>query len=474
MIDAIVVGSGPNGLAAAATLAHAGLGVRVVEREQTVGGGLRTEELTLPGFRHDLCSAVHPAALHSPFFRAWGLAERVALHVPEVSYAHPLDGRPAALAWRDLDRTVAGLGRSGPGWRRLFEPLLDRLDGVCALTGGPLLRPPADPVAAGRFLGRTLARGAGLRDEAAALFAGVAAHSGGPLPSLAATGAGLALAVQGHGRGWGLPLGGAQAIADALAADIRAHGGEIVTDVDVEDLGALEPARAVLLDVAPERLARMAPLPKRYRRALARLRRGVAVAKLDLALAAAVPWSDPDVALSPTVHLGGTAAELAASERAVHAGRVSERPFVLVVQPSVADPSRAPAGRHTLWAYLHVPLGSGLDPTPFVLGQLERFAPGIGDLVLGTAVSRAPDIAARNANDVGGEIMGGAVTLRQLLARPVLSPQPWRTPLPGVYLASASTPPGPAVHGMAGWLAARLALRERFGIRETPFGDYFR
>ncbi len=476
MIDATVVGSGPNGLAAAVTLARAGLRVRVLERNAAIGGGARSAELTLPGFVHDVCSAVHPGALASPFFRAFGLTERVPFLVPEASYAHPLDDGPAAIAWRDLERTAVGLGRDGGAWRALLGPLVRRVEQVTDLTGSTLLRVPPHPFAALAFGLRALDQGTSgwngrFRGTAApALFTGVAAHANVPLPSLGAAGAGLLLAAQGHGAGWGLPIGGTQRIADALAEDLRAHGGEIVTGVEVRSPADLEASAVTLLDTSAAFLDDFGGdrLPGRYRRALRALRSGAGVAKVDFALSAPVPWRDPVVASSPTVHVGGTRAEIVASEHAVAQGHVAEAPYVLVVQPTLADPSRAPADRHVLWAYLHVPNGSPLDPTEHIVRQLERFAPGFRDTILAAVPRTAPDVERDNPNERGGDISGGAATIRQLVRRPILSPEPWRTPIPGLYLCSSATTPGPAVHGMNGWYAARLALRELFGIQAEP------
>jgi phytoene dehydrogenase-like protein len=471
--DVTVVGSGPNGLAAAVTAARAGLSVRVLEAADDIGGGVRTAELTLPGYRHDICSAVHPVALASPFFRALGLDGSIEWIIPEISYAHPLSDGGAAIVWRDLDRTVAGLGRDGPNWRRLVEPLVRRIDGVVDFTGSQLLRMPMDPIAAAMFGLRSLEQGGPLwnlrfRDEPArALLTGVMAHAAGRMPSLSSAGAGLLLAAHAHARGWGYPAGGSQAIADALAAELRAHGGEIETGVIVRSLAELEPSRVILLDTSPE-LLRTGLLPPRYTRALDRYRYGPGVAKVDFALSGPVPWQNSQLALAPTMHLGGTRAEIVAAENEVALGGMPRHPYVLISQPSVLDATRAPAGHQVLWAYTHVPSGSTLDATELITSTVQRWAPGFRDVVLASSSLSAAQLGEHNPNYVGGDIYSGAMTLRQLVKRPVLSTRPWRTPIPGVYLCSSATPPGPAVHGMNGWFAARLALRERFGIELPP------
>ncbi|HEY9499320.1 MAG TPA: NAD(P)/FAD-dependent oxidoreductase [Terrimesophilobacter sp.] len=472
MIDVTVVGSGPNGLAAAVTAARAGLGVRLIEAAPTLGGGLRTAELTLPGYRHDVCSAVHPAALASPFFRAFGLTERIEWIIPDVSYAHPMPDGEAGIAYRDLDRTAEALGRDGAQWRRLLGPLLRRVDGVVDFTGSQLLRIPRDPAAAILFGLRAIEQGSGLwnlrfrGETAGAMLTGVAAHAAGLQPSLAAAGAGLLLAVHAHAGGWGFPVGGSQAIADVMVADLVAHGGAVETGRRVDSLAQLEPSRVTLLDTSTA-LLMTGDLPAGYRRALGRYRYGSGVAKVDFALSGPVPWANAEVRRAPTVHLGGTRAEIAAAERAVSLGTIPQHPYVLVTQPSVLDPTRAPAGHHVLWAYTHVPAASTLDATELVTSAVERAAPGFRDTILASASRSAEELSRYNENYVGGDIYSGALNLRQLVKRPVVSVRPWRTPIDGVYLCSSATPPGPAVHGMNGWFAARLALHEKFGI-EVP------
>jgi phytoene dehydrogenase-like protein len=475
-VDVAVVGAGPNGLAAAVTMARAGLSVRVYERNSTIGGGARTAELTLPGFRHDVCSAVHPMALASGFFRRFGLAERIELVVPDVSYGHPLDGGRAGIAFRDLERTAEGLGPDGDAWRTLMGPLARHADQVAQLAGSPLLRLPAHPITAARFGLRALEQGTPLwnlrfRGEVApAMLAGVAAHSIRPMPSPSTAGAALSLGAYAHGRGWPVPVGGSQSIVDAMADDLRAHGGEIVTDAPIAQLDDVRPARAVLLDVAPRNLAAIAgdELPARYLAALARFRYGNAASKVDFALSGPVPWQNELVRQAGTVHVGGTREAIAASERAVASGRHPDDPYVLVSQPSRFDRSRAPEGAHVLWAYTHVPRDSDVDQTEAITRQIERFAPGFRDLVLASSSRTARDLENYDPNYVGGDIAAGTASLWQLAARPTLSLDPWATPASGVYLCSSSTPPGPGVHGLAGWYAARRALATEFGIRTPP------
>jgi len=475
-LDAVVVGAGPNGLAAAVTLARAGLSVRVYERDGSIGGGARTAELTLPGFLHDVCSAVHPMALASGFFRKFRLEDRIELVVPEISYGHPLDGGRAGIAYRDLARTAEGLGVDRDAWTSLMGPLVRRADRVAQFTGSQLLGIPRHPITAALLGARMLEQGSPwwntrFREDAApAMFAGVAAHAIRTMPSPSTAAVALTLGAYAHARGWPVPVGGSQSIANALADDLLAHGGEIVTDTAIESLDELPSSTAVLLDVSPKALLDIARgrFPQAYERMLRRFRYGNAVAKVDFALSAPVPWTNEELRRAPTVHVGGTRGAIAASEREVAGGRHSSDPYVLVSQPTLIDPSRAPAGSHVLWAYTHVPRDSTLDQTEASTRQIERFAPGFRDVILASASRTARDLENYNPNYVGGDIASGAPSVAQMLARPVLSTDPWRTPARGVYLASASTPPGPGVHGLAGYYAARSALRHEFGIAGAP------
>lgn len=473
--DVVLVGSGPNGLAAAVILARAGLAVTVFEAEPTIGGGARTAQLTLPGYLHDVCSAVHPMALASPFFRAFGIESRVDFAVPEISYAHPLDGGRAALAWRDIAHTADSLGADGRAWRRLLEPLARRAAEIAEITGTSLVRWPRHPVALASLGLRAMeqgsaAWGARFRDELApALLTGVIAHANRRLPDLPAAAAGLVLAAHGHAAGWPVPLGGSQSIIAALADDLVAHGGTIVTGTRIVSLDELPAARAVVLDVTPRALAKLAAgrMSSRYARSLARFRYGSAVAKVDFALDGPIPWQNEALRGAPTLHLGGTRGEISAAEQTVAEGGHPDRPYVLVSQPSIVDPSRAPAGGQVLWAYTHVPAGSTLDRTEAITAQVERFAPGFRDRILAVSSSSAVEVESHNANYVGGDIAAGDVSLRQLVARP-RAIDPWSTPLDGVYLCSGSVSPGPGVHGMGGMNAAARVLAARFGIMEFP------
>ncbi|MEZ7132921.1 phytoene desaturase family protein [Nonomuraea sp. AD125B] len=462
--DAVVVGSGPNGLVAAVTLARAGRRVLLLEAADRFGGALRSGELTLPGRVHDFGATVMAMALASPAFRGLELKGVEFVH-PPVPAAHPLDGRPAVLVHRDPVHTAAGLGRDRRAWlatvgatARAGPPLVELLLKPLGPWGGV---PPAAFAQAAAFgaaallPATTFARRAFRTTEARAVLAGMAAHSVLDLRSPVSAGYGLLLASLAHSVGWPLVRGGSQVLADALVAELRALGGEAVTGHRVRRLAEVR-APVVVLDVTPRQLLAMADLPAGYRRRLERYRYGPGVFKLDWALDGPVPWRDPAVAGAGTVHLGGTLEEIALSEAESAAGRVSPRPYVLVVQPYAADPTR---GGHTLWAYCHVPNGSRADLTGAIEAQIERYAPGFRERVLARHAMGPAELEAFDANLVGGDISGGLSSLAQFLRRPVWSPAPWRTPLPGVFLCSAATPPGGGAHGMGGWQAARLALR---------------
>ncbi|MGP3942926.1 phytoene desaturase family protein [Streptomyces sp. 6N106] len=478
MADAAIVGSGPNGLAAAVTLARAGLRVEVYEAADSIGGGLRSQPLFDADITHDICSAVHPMAPVSRFFRAFDLAARgVELLTPEISYAQPLDGGRAALAHRDLAATCAGLGPDGERWRRLMAPLLRHSEGVVdfVLSGQRAL--PRDPVAPLLLASRILVHGtrvgaARFTGEAApALLTGVAAHAVGELPSLAGGAVAALLGHLAHGPGWPLPRGGSARIAEAMTDDITAHGGTFHTGCAIGDLGELTGgARAVLLDTGVPGLLDIAGrrLPDRYVRALRRFRYGPAAAKADFLVSEPIPWADPAVGRAGTVHLGGGHAELARQETLTARGVRSREPFVLLVDPAVTDPGRARPGRRPVWAYAHVPNGDDTDPVALIRSRIETYAPGFGDTVLAARGLSGRDLEAYDPNNVGGDIGSGAMTLWQSLARPVPRLDPYRTPLPGLFLCSSATPPGPGVHGMCGYLAASSALRHVFGVWKVP------
>jgi phytoene dehydrogenase-like protein len=465
--DAVVVGAGPNGLAAAIELARSGRSVHVIERATEVGGGTRTAELTLPGFRHDVCSAVHPLAVASPFLAALPLSEHgLELIDPPTPAAHPFDDGTAAVLHRSIERTAEELGRDARAYRRLVGPLV-RDWGLLAefLLAPP--RVPRSPLLAARFGAPALAPAelfarARFRTPAArALLAGMSAHAMRPLGAAGTTAFGLVLLTLGHACGWPVARGGSAAITAAMRSYLESLGGTVELDREVVSLAELPPARAVLFDVTPRQLLAICgdALPPRYRRALGRYRYGPGVFKVDYALTDAVPWSAPACRAAGTVHLGGTLEEIAAGERTVARGGHPERPYVLVAQPSLADATRAPQGRHTLWAYCHVPNGSRVDMAEAIERQIERFAPGFRERVLARATRGPAQLEAENPNYVGGDINGGLASLRQVLARPTLSANPYATPNPRLFLCSSSTPPGGGVHGMCGYHAARAALR---------------
>jgi phytoene dehydrogenase-like protein len=474
--DALVVGSGPNGLAAAVTLARAGLAVEVLEAAATPGGGCRTEELTLPGFFHDVCSAVHPLAVASPFFRRTDLAGRgVRFLFPPVAFAHPLDGGGGVGVSMSVAETAGRLGADGRAYRRLLEPLVRDAEAILPGVLGPLLRPPAHPIAMARFgvngvLSAEHLVGRFETPEARALVAGVAAHSMMPLSSALTGGVALVMFVLAHSAGWPVVETGSARLVDALVGELTEAGGVLRTGEWIGDLGDLPRAGAVMLDVSTKGLLRLGGnrIGGRSRRALERFAYGPGICKLDWALSGPVPWESEACRQAATVHVAGTFEEVARSEADAAAGRHSERPFCIVVQPGVVDPTRAPEGHETLWGYCHVPAGSDVDMTERIEAQIERFAPGFRDLVLERALTTAVDVERHNPNYVGGAIDGGAATLRQTVFRPTLRLNPYRTPIEGVYLCSASTPPGGGVHGMCGFGAARTALRD---LRVAPAAD---
>src|SRR5262245_11523486 len=473
--DAIVIGSGPNGLAAAITLARAGCAVRVYEANATIGGGARSAELTLPGFLHDVCSAVHPLAAGSPFFKTLPL-ESFGLEwiQPEIPLAHPLDDGSAASLHKEVNLTAEHLGRDSRAYRRLMQPLVRKWEQLAVEFLQPMLHVPQHPITLMRFgipaiCPATLLTKLLFKDESArALFAGIAAHSFLPLEAPASTAFALVLGLAGHAVGWPVPRGGSQQISNALAAYLRELGGYIEVNHRIENLRDLPKSRAILLDVSVWEFLRIAgrQLPSRYRQRLEKFRHAPGIFKIDYALSEPIPWKAKACRQAGTIHLGGDIDEIAATEREVARGKIPTRPFVLVAQQSVFDETRAPHGRHTLRAHCHAPFNCGMDLSDQIESQIERFAPGFRDCILARHKTCAADLATSNPNLSGGDISGGAANLMQLLARPILSTTPYRTPMPGVYLCSASTPPGGGVHGMCGYHAACVALRDHFSTRK--------
>jgi phytoene dehydrogenase-like protein len=477
--DAIVVGAGPNGLAAATVLALHGLDVLVVEARGAPGGAVRSAELTLPGFVHDVCSAVHPMAVASPFLRRLPLQDHGLQWIqPPVPLAHPLDGARCVTLERSAERTGAALGADGAAWKSLVGVLGSEWNGLAPDVLGPLLRWPRHPFKMARFglLGLRSASGL-LRSrfvttEARALLGGCAAHSFLPLERRASAGVGLVLAAIGHAVGWPIPLGGAGRLATALVGHLTSLGAEIRTGWRVTSLEELPPTRAVLLDLTPRQISAVAAdrLPQPYLRRLQRYRYGPGVLKVDWALDGPVPWRSEECGQAGTVHIGGSLDEIEASERKPWAGGIAERPFVLFSEPSRFDGERAPPGKGVGWGYCHTPHGWVGDNTPIVdriEDQVERFAPGFRDRILARHVRGPAELEADNPNLVGGDINGGVQDLRQLFVRPVLARDPYATPSPGIFVCSSSTPPGGGVHGMCGYHAARSALRRTFGIAPT-------
>jgi phytoene dehydrogenase-like protein len=466
--DAVVIGSGPNGLAAAITLAQDGRSVVVYEAEPTVGGSARSGELTLPGVVHDICAAVFPLAIGSPFFRSLPLSEHGLEWIqPDAPLAHPFEDGTAAILERSVRATAAYLGSDEDAYARLMEPLVSRWNGLERDLLGPL-RLPRHPLLLARFgilalrPARSFAEKRFSDARARAFFGGLAAHAMLPLEKYATAAFGLVLGITGHALGWPVPRGGAQRMAQALGSYLSSLGGDIVLNRPISSLDDLPRSRAILCDLTPRQVLALAEkrLPSGFKRKLQRYRYGMGAFKVDWALAGPVPWRAPACARAATVHLGETLEEIAASERAAGRGEISERPFVLLAQPSLFDRTRAPDGKHTLWGYCHVPNGSTENMLDKIEDQVERFAPGFRDLVLGRNLLSPAALEKHNPNLVGGDINGGAADLAQLFFRPTV--RLYGTPVKGLYICSSSTPPGGGVHGLCGYFAARQALREMF------------
>ncbi|HCG55737.1 MULTISPECIES: NAD(P)/FAD-dependent oxidoreductase [Brevibacterium] len=483
-VDVVVVGSGPNGLAAAVTMARAGLSVQVFEAQSTVGGGARTLDLGLaPGITHDICSAVHPLAISSPFFVDFDLRSRgLEFTTPEVSYAQPLDDQPAALAFHDLEATVDHLGAAGPEWRRFFAPLLERVDDAIWLSLGDkrsipeTLRDVPGIANVVKFGMRLLSQASPAwniplsHETSQSLFTGVAAHAIGGLPSMGTAATATMLATVAHAGGWPSPVGGSQAIIDAMVADLEAHGGSVTTNARIDHVSDMPSARAYLLDTSALNATQIFSglIPARVDKSLRSFKQGNAAAKVDFVLNGPVPWADPNINRAGTIHVGGTRTQMAAAEADVLAGRMPAHPVCLVSDPTVFDPSREVNGLRPLWTYAHVPFDCPLDPTEYIIEQIERFAPGFRDTIVSYNSIPASEMAGHNQNLIGGDIATGLVSFYRMLARPRASWDNYGLGVPGAYLCSAATPPAPGVHGMNGWFAARRALKTQFGITEAP------
>ncbi|PPJ34216.1 FAD-dependent oxidoreductase [Nocardia nova] len=468
MTTALVVGGGPNGLAAAVALASEGVEVTVLEAAEQIGGGTRSSEAIVPGLLHDHCSAIHPMAVGSPFLAGLGL-DRYGLtwRLPEIDCVHPLDDGTAGVLYRSVERTAAGLGRDESRWRLIFDRPVRRYDALSEDIMRPLLRVPHHPLTLARFGLPTVLPGSAFArvfrtEQARALFGGVATHAFRPLHHPLSSAVGLGILTAGHRYGWAVAEGGSQAIANAMAALLGELGGKIETGVRVESAAQLPPADITMFDLAPDAVARILGdrLPRRVRHAFARFRRGPGAYKVDFAVAGGVPWTAAHAHRAGTVHLGGTYAELAASEREIHAGRMPERPFVLVGQQYLADPQRSAGDIHPVWSYAHVPNGYSGDATEAIIAQIERFAPGFRERIVGQAVRSTTEMARYNPNYVGGDIMTGAKDIRQLMFGPRTTLSPYSLGVRGMYICSAATPPGPGAHGMCGANAARLAVAE--------------
>lgn len=469
--DAVVIGSGPNGLAAAIELARHDLDVCVLEAGDQVGGGLRSAELTLPGFLHDECSAIHPLGILSPYFQQLPLEDHGLRWLPfPASVAHPLDQEPAVMLYQSMQETAESIGKDGARWRKLFQPFQACADDLFADLLGPLNLRPRRPVQMARFglaglrSAKKVARSKFKFDRARALFAGCAAHSVLPLEKATSAAIGMIFPIAAHQQNWPCAAGGSAAIARALEGYIQELGGYIELEHPVKSLADIPESKVVLFDVAPQSFLAIAQdlLPKRYQKRLSKFRYGPAVFKLDWALSEAIPWEDAEIAKASTVHVGGTLEEIAISERLAWEGKFCDKPFLIVCQQSHVDSSRAPKGQHTGYAYCHVPYASTINYTEAIEGQMERFAPGFKDVILARHMSSPQQIEARNANHVGGTITGGANNLSQIWTRPVARLNPYTTPNPRFFLCSSSTPPGGGVHGMCGYHAAQAALKQIF------------
>ncbi len=470
--DAVVVGSGPNGLAAAIVMRHAGLSVLLIEGKDTIGGGLRSAELTLPGFTHDICSAIHPLAAGSPLFSKLPLADHgLEFLYPEYSAAHPFDDGTAAVLTRSVDETAASLGKDETAYRDLVAPIVEDWPSIVNNILGPLGL-PKNPFALSRFGLKALPSASFISkrfstEKGKGLFAGMAAHSIMPLENFATSAIGLVLMASGHVKGWPVPKGGSMQIANALASYFTSTGGKIETGRYITSIKQLPSARAILLDVTPRQMIQIARerFSSGYLSQLQRYKYGMGVFKMDFALDGPVPWKAEEVSRAGTIHLGSTFREIALSEKETWQGRHPEKPYVLVAQQSVIDASRAPQGKHTLWAYCHVPNGSTVDMSDAIENQIERYAPGFRDRILRKHTFNAQQMNEYNPNYIGGDINGGAITPSQLFTRPVLSLSPYKTSAKGIYVCSSSTPPGGGVHGMCGYHAADRALRDLFGMK---------
>jgi phytoene dehydrogenase-like protein len=469
--DAVVIGSGPNGLAAAIRLAQHHLSVLVIEANETIGGGARSAELTLPGFTHDVCSAVHPLGVGSPFFRQLALDKFGLTWIePEFPLAHSLDNGEAAILRHSVPETAANLGRDSRPYEKLMAPLVTNWESLSAEFLQPMLHFPSHPLQLARFGWNGLRSATGLANHffhdapARALFAGLAAHSFLPMEQAGSAAFGLMLGMAGHAVGWPFPRGGSQRISDALAECLRSMGGKIITGCRIENLAQIPRSRAILFDLTPRQFLKITgdTLPASYRRRLEKFRYGPGIFKIDYALKAPIPWASRSCSRAGTVHVCGTIEEVALAERDATVGKIPDKPFILVAQPTLFDSTRCPQGLHIAWAYCHVPSGSTVDMTARIENQIERFAPGFREIILSRHTSNCAQLEMKNANLVDGTISGGANNLGQLLARPILSPSPYRIPVKGYYLCSSSTPPGGGVHGMCGFHAAETVIRDCF------------